>query len=50
MSEFTVGDRVGYNSEAGRVFGRIAKKHSKDVGYQGHPTLPALGSAVRDQE
>jgi hypothetical protein len=33
---FRVGDRVSWNSEAGRVSGRIIKVHSKDVNYKGH--------------
>jgi hypothetical protein len=33
---FKVGDRVGWNSEAGRVSGRIVKVHTKDVNYKGY--------------
>jgi hypothetical protein len=33
---FTVGDRVSWNSEAGRVRGRIVKVHTKDVNYKGY--------------
>ena len=33
---FKVGDRVGWNSEAGRVSGRIIKVHKRDVNYKGH--------------
>ena len=33
---FKVGDRVSWNSEAGRVRGRIIKVHSKDVDYKGY--------------
>jgi hypothetical protein len=33
---FEVGDHVTWNSEAGRVRGRIIKVHSKDVDYKGH--------------
>jgi hypothetical protein len=33
---FKVGDLVGWNSEAGRVSGRIAKVHTKDVNYKGY--------------
>lgn len=36
MAEFKVGDRVSFNSEAGRVSGKIIKKHSEDVDYKGH--------------
>ncbi|HEY3779139.1 MAG TPA: DUF2945 domain-containing protein [Rhizomicrobium sp.] len=34
--EFKVGDRVSWNSEAGRVSGRIVKVHTRDVDYKGH--------------
>jgi hypothetical protein len=30
------GDRVSWNSEAGRVRGRIVKVHTKDVNYKGY--------------
>ena len=33
---FKVGDHVSWNSEAGRVSGRITKVHSRDVDYKGH--------------
>ncbi len=33
---FKVGDHVGWNSEAGRVSGRIIKVHTADVPYKGH--------------
>jgi hypothetical protein len=33
---FMVGDHVSWNSEAGRVRGRIVKVHSKDVNYKGY--------------
>ena len=33
---FKTGDRVGWNSEAGRVSGRIVKVHTKDVNYKGY--------------
>ena len=33
---FKVGDHVGWNSEAGRVCGRIVKVHTKDVNYKGY--------------
>lgn len=36
MAEFKVGDRVSFNSEAGRVSGKIIKKHTQDVDYKGH--------------
>jgi hypothetical protein len=31
-----VGDHVSWNSEAGRVRGRIIKVHTKDVDYKGY--------------
>jgi hypothetical protein len=33
---FKVGDHVSWNSEAGRVRGRIVKVHAKDVVYKGY--------------
>jgi Hypervirulence associated proteins TUDOR domain len=33
---FKVGDHVAWNSEAGRVSGRIIKVHTQDVDYKGH--------------
>ena len=30
------GDRVSWNSEAGRVSGRIIRVHTKDVDYKGY--------------
>jgi hypothetical protein len=33
---FKVGDHVTWNSEAGRVSGRIIKVHTHDVDYKGH--------------
>ncbi|WP_066303574.1 DUF2945 domain-containing protein [Arthrobacter luteolus] len=37
MSErFSVGDHVSWNSEAGRVSGRIVKVHTADFDYKGH--------------
>jgi len=35
-AKFKVGDRVRWNSEAGRVSGRIVKVHTKSVDYQGY--------------
>lgn len=34
---FEVGDHVRWNSEAGRVSGRIVKIHSHHTVYKGHP-------------
>ncbi len=31
-----VGDHVSWNSEAGRVSGRIIKVHTRDVSYKGY--------------
>ncbi|WP_029584321.1 DUF2945 domain-containing protein [Bradyrhizobium sp. URHD0069] len=33
---FKVGDHVSWNSEAGRVRGRIIKVHTQDADYKGH--------------
>ena len=33
---FNVGDHVSWNSEAGRVRGRILRVHRKDVNYKGY--------------
>jgi hypothetical protein len=33
---FKVGDQVSWNSEAGRVTGRIVQVHTKDVTYKGY--------------
>jgi len=34
--QFKVGDHVTWNSEAGRVSGRIVKVHAKDVDWKGY--------------
>ena len=34
--QFKVGDRVSWNSEAGRVSGTILRVHTRDVDYKGH--------------
>jgi len=34
--KFKVRDHVSWNSEAGRVRGRIIKVHTKDVNYKGY--------------
>lgn len=34
--KFKVGDHVGWNSEAGRVSGRIIAVHTGDFDYKGH--------------
>ena len=33
---FRVGDHVTWNSEAGRVSGRIVRVHTEDVNYKGY--------------
>jgi hypothetical protein len=33
---FKVGDHVSWNSEAGRVSGRIVKVHTRNVDYKGY--------------
>ncbi len=41
-TRFKVGDQVSWNSEAGRVSGRIVKVHTRDFDYKGythHATL-----------
>ena len=35
-ARFKIGDRVGWNSEAGRVNGTIIKIHTRDFDYKGH--------------
>ncbi|MEV4900170.1 DUF2945 domain-containing protein [Citricoccus sp. NPDC055426] len=35
-TEFSVGDHVSWNSEAGRVSGTITKVHTSDFDYKGH--------------
>ena len=35
-TKFKVGDHVSWNSEAGRVSGRIVKIHTRDFDYKGH--------------
>jgi hypothetical protein len=34
--KFRVGDHVRWNSEAGRVTGKIIRLHTKDADYKGH--------------
>jgi hypothetical protein len=34
--KFKVGDHVSWNSEAGRVRGKIVRVHTKDVNYKGY--------------
>lgn len=36
MAQYSVGDHVSWNSEAGRVSGRIVKVHHADFDYKGH--------------
>lgn len=35
-ADYKVGDRVSWDSEAGRVTGKIIKVHTKDFQYKGH--------------
>ena len=35
-TNFSVGDHVSWNSEAGRVSGKIIKVHTSDFQYKGH--------------
>jgi hypothetical protein len=34
--QYKIGDRVGWNSEAGRVSGTIIRVHTHDFDYKGH--------------
>jgi len=34
--QYSVGDHVSWNSEAGRVSGKITKVHTEDFDYKGH--------------
>jgi Hypervirulence associated proteins TUDOR domain len=34
-TQFKMGDHVSWNSEAGRVWGRIIKVHTRDFNYKG---------------
>jgi hypothetical protein len=36
VKTFKIGDHVSWNSEAGRVRGRIVRVHKKDVSYKGY--------------
>jgi len=36
MDRFDVGDSVSWNSEAGRVSGKVIKIHDSDFEYKGH--------------
>jgi len=36
MAKYAMGDRVSWNSEAGRVTGHIIKIHERDFDYKGH--------------
>jgi hypothetical protein len=36
IKRFKVGDHVSWNSEAGRVRGKITKVHTKNVEYKGY--------------
>ncbi len=36
MTRYSVGDHVSWNSEAGRVSGKIIKVHLSDFDYKGH--------------
>lgn len=36
MAKFSKGDHVSWNSEAGRVSGKITKVHEQDFDYKGH--------------
>jgi hypothetical protein len=36
MARYSTGDHVSWNSEAGRVTGRIVAVHERDFDYKGH--------------
>lgn len=36
MTRYSIGDHVSWNSEAGRVSGRIIKVHQRAFDYKGH--------------
>lgn len=36
MTGYNIGDHVSWNSEAGRVSGRIIRIHHEDFDYKGH--------------
>ena len=36
MTKYSIGDHVSWNSEAGRVSGRIIKVHHEDFDYKGY--------------
>lgn len=36
MQKFSKGDHVSWNSEAGRVSGKIIRVHERDFDYKGH--------------
>lgn len=44
MAKYSKGDHVSWNSEAGRVTGRIIKIHEKDFQYKGHPRRASRNS------
>ncbi len=40
---FNIGDHVSWNSEAGRVTGRIVRVHTKDINYKGYTHHASVG-------
>jgi hypothetical protein len=44
VKTFKVGDHVSWNSEAGRVHGKIVKVHKRNVNYKGY-----VHHATRDE-
>ncbi len=42
MAKFKVGDHASWNSEAGRVSGKISKIHTSDFDYKGHPRRASM--------
>jgi Hypervirulence associated proteins TUDOR domain len=43
---FKVGNRVSWNSEAGRVSGAIIRVHMRDVEHKGYPSREPRRSAI----
>ena len=44
IERYKIGDRVGWNSEAGRVSGTIIRVHTHDFNYKGHTHHASLDS------
>ena len=44
MAKYSISDHVCWNSEAGRVSGRIIHIHEQDFEYKGHPRRASADS------